>query len=84
MLGLKEQPKLALKASETKYFCFFVVHMLRAKAHRLSRGAAMLALGEVMVAMILLMDNSPMKLEPLVWQEPITSYPPKLGILKKF
>jgi hypothetical protein len=78
MLGSKDEPKLSLKASETKYFCFFIVFMLRAKAHKLSRGAGLLALGEVMVAMILLMDNSPMKFEPLVWQEPITSYPPKV------
>jgi hypothetical protein len=69
MLGTKDHPKLMFKASEVKHLCPFLVWILRQHGGGLRRGATLLALCEVMVAMIQFMDRQPQVLTVVAWQD---------------
>ena len=73
MLGTKDSPKLATKAAETKHLCPFCVDLLQRFQDKVPRGAVLLELGLCVLKLIDLMDESPVRVEPGVWQEPCLS-----------
>jgi hypothetical protein len=69
MLGSATKHKLGTKGAETKYLCFYCVHVLEANHHKWHRGSAMWALGKELLKIIHLVDHRPMLYDPQDFQD---------------